>query len=64
MEKNLTHFQRSKKRQRYVNRERITKCAQAVDQLVEWLLRIQEVRGSNPVIGEFLFRTFIYCHRY
>ena len=32
-------------------------------QLVEWLLPIQEVHGSNPVIGKnlFVYRTFAYC---
>ena len=31
-----------------------------VAQLAEWSLPIQEVRGSNLVIGKFLFRAFIY----
>ena len=39
-------------------------CAQRrsefVAQSVERLLPTPEVRGSNPVIGELLFRTFVY----
>ena len=34
-----------------------------VAQLVERLLPIPEVRGSNPVIGKnlFIYLTFVYC---
>ena len=28
---------------------------------VEWSLSTPEVRGSNPVIGKLLYRTFLYC---
>ena len=31
-----------------------------VAQLVLWLLPTPEIRGLNPVIGKFLFRTFVY----
>ena len=33
-------------------------------QLAEYLLPIPEVRNSNPVSGDFLYRTFIYCQLY
>ena len=33
-------------------------------QLVEWLLMIPQVYGSNPVIGNFLCQTFVYCQLY
>ena len=33
-------------------------------QLVEWSVPALEVRGSNPVIGKFLCRTFVYCQLY
>ena len=32
-----------------------------VDQWEECLFRTAEVRGSNPVIGERLYRTFVNC---
>ena len=35
--------------------------AVVVAQLVERLLPIPEVRGSNPVIGKDLNLTFVYC---
>ena len=34
--------------------------AVVVAQLAEWSLRIPEVCSSNPVIGDFLYKTFIY----
>ena len=33
-------------------------------QLEEWSLPTQEIRGSNPVIGKLLNRTFVYCQLY
>ena len=38
--------------------------AVVVVQLVERSLPTAEVRGSNPVIGKLLYRTFIYCQLY
>ena len=37
--------------------------AVVVAQLVEQLLPIPEVHGSNPVIGKtlYIYRTFVYC---
>ena len=35
-----------------------------VAQLAEKSLTTPEVRGSNPVIGNFSFRTFLYCQLY
>ena len=35
-----------------------------VAQLVDHLLLIPEVRGSNPVIGKNLYWTFVYCQLY
>ena len=32
-----------------------------VAQLAKWLLPTKEVRKSNPVIGIFLYRTFVFC---
>ena len=40
-------------------RERYSKRAVVVAQLVERSLPTLEVRGSNPVIGKLLYRTFI-----
>ena len=34
--------------------------AVVVAQLAEWSLPRPEVRSSNPVVGEFLYRTFIF----
>ena len=33
--------------------------AVVVAQLAEWSLRIPEVCSSNPVIGDFLYKTFV-----
>ena len=35
-----------------------------VDQLVERLLAITEVRSSTPVIGKINFEHFVYCQLY
>ena len=35
-----------------------------VAQLVEQLLAIPEICGSDPVIGKPLYRTFVYCQLY
>ena len=35
--------------------------AVVVAQLVEWSLPTPEVRGLNPVIGNLLYRTFVFC---
>ena len=35
-----------------------------VTQLVDWSLLILEVRGSNPVIGKLLCKTFVFCQLY
>ena len=40
-------------------RERYSKRAVVVAQLVERSFPTPEVRGSNPVIGKLLYRTFI-----
>ena len=41
-----------------------TQVAVVVAHLVERLLPAPEVRGSNPVIGNFFCRTFVYCQLY